>query len=379
MADPAATPVPVSDEPRPGTTDPRRSRVRALKVLFQADLKGEDPSATLADIAIDPNAVALLDDLDLDDDQVSPIGDAALDDYARVLVDGVATCRHRLDGIIGRFSHRWEVNRMPVVDRNILRLGVWELLFQQVSPAVVIDEAVELAKDLSGDASHRFINGILEAVRKEADTLRHDLAQPDPDDVADLVTQPDQPAVALDEPAGDAPDEPARDEAPVRERVGSSDVFDDHAIICTWNPETSYDLSDRERDEGARVTRAGGSWSGDWSIGRHRRGIGPGTVVYLFRQGRVRRGIVAKGVATSLPFEAPHWDESGRTARYVKIDWEVFLPEGQGLDVKRLRAQVPGGNWDHRYQSGSPLRQPSMTQLAELFARHLAQVGWCDQ
>lgn len=182
MADPAATPVPVSDEPRPGTTDPRRSRVRALKVLFQADLKGEDPSATLADIAIDPNAVALLDDLDLDDDQVSPIGEAALDDYARVLVDGVATCRHRLDGIIGRFSHRWEVNRMPVVDRNILRLGVWELLSQQVSPAVVIDEAVELAKDLSGDASHRFVNGILEAVRKEADTLRHDLAQPDPDE-----------------------------------------------------------------------------------------------------------------------------------------------------------------------------------------------------
>ncbi len=238
-----------ADEPRPGTTDPRRSRVRALKVLFQADLKGEDPSATLADIAVDPAAVALLDDLDDESDLVG--GDTGLDDYARVLVDGVATRRHRLDGIIGRFSHRWEVGRMPVVDRNILRLGVWELLFQQVSPAVVIDEAVELAKDLSGDSSHRFVNGILEAVRKEADALRADLAKPDPEPVEVLSTEDtaDEGEVVATEPAvpdpapsvevlstedtADAPDQPnvpvSTDPAAGDEPVAAEDHDDDAA------------------------------------------------------------------------------------------------------------------------------------------------------
>ncbi len=123
--------------------------MRALKVLFQADLRDRDPSATIARIAVDPAAVALLDDLD--DEQVPggrDDGDRPLDDYARVLVDGVARHRHALDGIIGRYSHRWEVARMPVIDRNILRMATWELLAEDVSAAVVIDEALELAKEL---------------------------------------------------------------------------------------------------------------------------------------------------------------------------------------------------------------------------------------
>lgn len=154
---------------RPGTTNPHRSRVRALKVLFQADVRDRDPSLAAAQIATDPAALALLDD---EDDDAAGAG--GLDDYARVLVDGVATTRHRLDEIIGTHAHRWDVARMPIVDRNILRLATWELLHEDTSAAVVIDEALELAKDLSTDKSHRFINGVLEAVRRERATLSLD-------------------------------------------------------------------------------------------------------------------------------------------------------------------------------------------------------------
>lgn len=162
----------VQPDRRPGTHDPHRSRMRALKVLFQADLRDRDVSLTAAQIALDPVAVALLDDND--DSDARPDTDG-LDDYARQLIDGVATQRHRLDEVIGRFSHRWDVDRMPVVDRNILRLATWELLHEEVAAAVVIDEALELAKELSTENSHRFINGVLEAVRRERPSLREDL------------------------------------------------------------------------------------------------------------------------------------------------------------------------------------------------------------
>jgi len=165
--DPGAAPSGDVEARRPGTTDPHRSRARALKVLFQADVRDRDPSLTVAQIATDPAALALLDDAD----DESEAGAGGLDDYARVLVDGVATSSTRLDEIIGSHSHRWDVDRMPIVDRNILRLATWELLHEDTSPAVVIDEALELAKELSTDKSHRFINGVLEAVRRDRATL----------------------------------------------------------------------------------------------------------------------------------------------------------------------------------------------------------------
>lgn len=150
--------------PRPGTSDPRRSRRRALKVLFQADLRGQDPRDVLAAITDDPDAVALLDDID---DGAAEGRRQPLDAYAVQLVEGVATHRIDLDRTIERFARRWTIARMPVVDRNVLRLGAYELLHEpDLSPAVVIDEALELAKDLSTDNSGRFVNGVLESVRR---------------------------------------------------------------------------------------------------------------------------------------------------------------------------------------------------------------------
>ena len=71
-----------------------------------------------------------------------------------------------MDAVITRRSDNWKLERMPVVDRNILRLAAWELMRTQTPPAVVIDQAIELARRFSGDESARFVNGVLDALRK---------------------------------------------------------------------------------------------------------------------------------------------------------------------------------------------------------------------
>jgi N utilization substance protein B len=71
-----------------------------------------------------------------------------------------------LDAVITRRSDNWKLERMPVVDRNLLRLAAWELLRTETPPAVVIDQAIELARRFSGDESARFVNGVLDALRK---------------------------------------------------------------------------------------------------------------------------------------------------------------------------------------------------------------------
>lgn len=172
MTDAERVSPPHADDPRrPGTTDPHRSRARALKVLFQADLRGEDPRDALQRIIADPAALALLDDDDSDDEARLERARARgrvvpLDGYAQQLVQGVGDHRPDLDRLIERFARRWTIARMPVVDRNLLRLAAYELLHEDTSAAVVIDEALEFAKDLSTENSGRFVNGVLESIRK---------------------------------------------------------------------------------------------------------------------------------------------------------------------------------------------------------------------
>lgn len=153
------------------THDPHRSRVRALRILFQADLRDLDPTAVLEQVADDEGARLLLDDLDEDaaadatGRRGQPGAPAELDGFARRLVMGVAERRGELDELLERFAESWTVDRMALVDRNILRLGTYELLHEATAAAVVIDEAIELAKELSTGESHRFVNGVLEAIR----------------------------------------------------------------------------------------------------------------------------------------------------------------------------------------------------------------------
>jgi N utilization substance protein B len=236
---------------RSDTADPRRSRERALRVLFQADVRGVDPSVTLERLEGDADARAMLDEAtDLTSEREllareqrsdaapgasaggerasgerasgerasgdrasgerprgeQPSGAASgaagpsasgwsdapstvevppLDDFTRTLVRGVVRERSSVETLIGRFARRWAISRMPVVDRNVLRLATYELLHEPTPPAVVIDEAIRLVKRLSTDDSGRYVNGVLESIRREIEEQRAaaqtPLADPDPD------------------------------------------------------------------------------------------------------------------------------------------------------------------------------------------------------
>jgi transcription antitermination protein NusB len=260
---------------RDDTDDPRRSRERALKILFQADLRGVQPTELLLHVSRDDEARAMLDEVDevgelegggpaataaasgergrssgdgpskraperpgaaglapgdttevgsatggaggaggagraveteaqriwreereraervaevagessdaaetaagadpVDDGGVPPV-----DGFTRALVEGVAGGAVQIDELIARFARRWTINRMPVVDRTVLRLATYELLHEPTAPAVVINEAVELAKSLSTDDSGRYVNGVLDSIRKDIAASREAASQ----------------------------------------------------------------------------------------------------------------------------------------------------------------------------------------------------------
>ena len=119
-----------------------KARKRALDVLFEADQRGADVLATLAD------RVA--------------VGEPPVPDYAIALVEGVVAQRERIDELLTTYSQGWSLDRMPAVDRAVLRLGTFELIWRDDVPdAVVISEAVGLARQLSTDESPAFVNGLL--------------------------------------------------------------------------------------------------------------------------------------------------------------------------------------------------------------------------
>jgi len=120
-----------------------KARKRALDILFEADQCGIDAVTLMASRAQE------------DPERVFPA-------YAVELIEGVSERRERIDELLSTYSHGWTIERMPAVDRAVLRLGTWELLFNdEVPDAVAIDEAVELARSLSTDDSPGFVNGLL--------------------------------------------------------------------------------------------------------------------------------------------------------------------------------------------------------------------------
>ncbi|MBM9468255.1 transcription antitermination factor NusB [Nakamurella leprariae] len=141
-----------------------KSRKRALDILFAADARGVDPLEVLSErleLTRNPS-------LGGSPAQVTPLGD-----YAEELVRGVAQHRDRLDEVIAGHARGWSLDRMPAVDRVVLRMAAFELLYvPDVPPAVAIDEAVELAKTLSTDDSPRFVNGVLGQLVPDVGQLR---------------------------------------------------------------------------------------------------------------------------------------------------------------------------------------------------------------
>ncbi len=89
-------------------------------------------------------------------------------DFSRILVGGVEKSLSSIDSIIKKYAKNWEIERMAVIDRNILRLGIFELLYlEDIPPKVSINEAIELAKRFGDKDSSRFVNGILDRIYKE--------------------------------------------------------------------------------------------------------------------------------------------------------------------------------------------------------------------
>ncbi|MBI2245324.1 MAG: transcription antitermination factor NusB [Nocardioides sp.] len=122
-----------------------KARKRALDVLFASDVRGEDAVAAL--------------------DRAIAEGEGPTNDYTATLVRGVVEHQARIDELLSSYSHGWALDRMPAVDRNVLRLGVWELLYaDDVPDAVAVSEAMALVTDLSTDESPQFVNGILGSI-----------------------------------------------------------------------------------------------------------------------------------------------------------------------------------------------------------------------
>jgi N utilization substance protein B len=129
-----------------------KARKRAVDVLFEADQRGIDPVTVLADRLKQ--------------------ADPPVNEYTVTLVEGVLARRERLDELISTYAQGWTLARMPAVDRAVLRLGAWEILYNDDVPdAVAVDEAVELSRSLSTDESPSFVNGLLGRILQLKPTL----------------------------------------------------------------------------------------------------------------------------------------------------------------------------------------------------------------
>ena len=129
----------------------RKARELALQLLYQLDVQGEGSPGPHLDEFWTRHPV-----------------DIEVREFAEALVRGTKLHEAKIDELISQYAQHWELERMAVVDRNILRLSCYELLFREdIPPKVSINEAVELAKKYSGQEAGKFVNGILDRIKTE--------------------------------------------------------------------------------------------------------------------------------------------------------------------------------------------------------------------
>lgn len=128
-----------------------KSRQQALQMLYVWDTRRQPIDEVVRDY---------YDSLGMDDDEET----VARDGFGEQLAIGVVKEVERIDELIGKHSEHWRIDRMPVVDRNILRVSIYEMMTMATPSAVVIDQALELARRFAGDESVAFLNGVLDAV-----------------------------------------------------------------------------------------------------------------------------------------------------------------------------------------------------------------------
>ncbi|MGV1008610.1 MAG: transcription antitermination factor NusB [Dermatophilaceae bacterium] len=130
-----------------------KARKRALELLFEADQRGVNVQELLAER------------------RARPTTQVALPEYAVTLVEGVVGTWTEVNELLATYSQGWSVERMPAVDRAILRIGTWEVVHGEVPDAVAISEAVALAGQMSTDGSPAFVNGLLGRIAEVKGTL----------------------------------------------------------------------------------------------------------------------------------------------------------------------------------------------------------------
>ena len=126
----------------------RKGRELALQLLYEIELSKKDVDEELKSF------------------QEGSKGRRVVKDFATGLLEGTCENLERIDGMIAKCSSNWDISRMTPVDRNILRIGAYELLYCDTPPAVAIDEAIEIARRYGTQESASFVNGVLDCIRK---------------------------------------------------------------------------------------------------------------------------------------------------------------------------------------------------------------------
>jgi N utilization substance protein B len=134
-----------------------RARERSLQILFQWDAR-KGP--------IEDAIFSFYDTLYSEQSETPP----APDEFVERLVKGVVENIAEIDRRLAQHAEHWRIERMPAVDRNVLRLAIYEMMALDTPPPVAIDEAIELARRFSGEESVQFINGVLDAAKREIDS-----------------------------------------------------------------------------------------------------------------------------------------------------------------------------------------------------------------
>ncbi len=134
----------------------------ALQVLFEVDLAHHQPGVVLAERLADQEETL----------------SAEASEFAQRLVHGVIVYQAQLDGVIALHAPEWPVSQIAAIDRNILRMALWEIGVDGTPVKVAINEAVELAKVFGSEASPRFVNGVLGAATRDENNIRQALALP---------------------------------------------------------------------------------------------------------------------------------------------------------------------------------------------------------
>ena len=133
-----------------------KARKQALDLLYETDIRGTNLVETLVSR-----------DIPVEGPDARPIRE-----YTKELVNGVSDNRRKIDELITTYAQGWDMDRLPAVDRNILRLGIYEILWSTDVPmSVAIDEALILAKELSSDDSSKYIHGVLGRIASIKDTI----------------------------------------------------------------------------------------------------------------------------------------------------------------------------------------------------------------